>query len=262
MNYETILYSKNNHIAKIVLNRPEALNALNRIMVTEIGIALDDTEKDENIRVVVITGKGKAFCTGADLKFIKRELKSLHDQQKFFRFANKTMMQAIEELEKPVIAAINGYAFAGGFELILVCDFAIAAESAIISDQHINYGLVGPGGSTQRTPRLIGLKKAKELILTGKKLVATEAEQMGLINSAVKDDQLEQVVEELATTLAEKSPVAMKIAKRLINRSIATNDTIGAELEIMAAIVNATSEDYKEGIKAFSEKRKPVFKGR
>ena len=161
MNYETILYYKENKIAKIVLNRPKALNALNRIMVSEIGMALNDSEKDQNIRVVVISGKGKAFCAGVDLKFVKEELKSLHDQQEFFRFANKTVIQAIENLEKPVIAAINGYALAGGFELMLVCDFAIAAESAIIADQHINYGLVGSGGSTKEHPKWLGLKRQK-----------------------------------------------------------------------------------------------------
>jgi enoyl-CoA hydratase/carnithine racemase len=262
MNYNTILYQKKNSIAKIILNRPGALNALNKIMITEIGDALGDAEKDNNVRVVVITGNGKAFCVGADLKFVKEELGSLYNQEKFFRFGNKTVMNAIEGLGKPVIAAVNGFAFAGGLELLLVCDLVIAAENALLADQHINYGLVGPGGSTQRLPRLVGIRKAKEIILTGERLSASEAERIGLVNRVVPAEELERATDDLATKIAEKSPVAVRIAKTLINRALETDPVTGSELEVMSAIVNGTSEDYKEGITAFNEKRKPVFKGR
>lgn len=262
MNYNTILYQKKNSIAKIILNRPRALNALNKIMITEIGDALGDAEKDNNVRVVVITGNGKAFCVGADLKFVKEELNSLYAQQEFFRFGNKTLMNAIENLNKPVIAAVNGFAFAGGLELLLVCDLVIAAENALLADQHINYGLVGPGGSTQRLPRLVGIRKAKEIIFTGERLSANEAERIGLVNRVVPAEELERATDRLATKIAEKSPVALRIAKTLINRALETDPVTGSELEVMSAIVNGTSEDYKEGITAFNEKRKPVFKGR
>lgn len=262
MNYKNIIFEKKHGVAKITLNRPEALNAMNRDMISEIGHALEDAEKDNEVRVVVITGNGRAFCVGVDLKHAKEELGSLSAQQEFFRFANRTLVNNIENLSKPVIAAVNGFALAGGFELMLACDLVIASEDALIGDQHINFGLVGPGGSTQRTPRIVGIRKAKEIILIGEKLSAKEAERIGLVNRAVPADQLERTIDDMAAKLAEKSPVALRIAKALINRSLQVDLSTGSELEVMSAIVNASSEDYQEGIRAFNEKRKPVFKGR
>jgi enoyl-CoA hydratase/carnithine racemase len=262
MNFESIVFEKKDGVARITLNRPEAFNAMNRKMIEEIAHALVDAEKDEAARVVVLTGKGKAFCTGMDLKFVKEELGSLSAQQEFFRSTNKALINAIENLSKPVLAAVNGYALAGGFELMLACDLVIATEDALLGDQHINYGLVGPGGSTQTTPRLIGIRKAKELIFTGDKITGKEAESIGLVNRAVPAEELEGATDEMASKIAEKSPVALKIAKALINRSPEMNRQTSAELEVMSAIVNATSEDYMEGIKAFNEKRKPIFKGK
>ena len=262
MKYEDIIFKKENGVGRIALNRPAALNALNRRMISEIGYALEDTERDNSVRVIVVTGSGRAFCVGADLKFVKEELNSLYDQQEFFRFGNKTLMNRIENLTKPVIAAVNGIALAGGFEIVLACDLVIASEEAFFGDQHINYGLVGPGGSTQRTPRLVGPRKAKEIIFTGEKWSAREAEKIGLVNRVVPAGELEMSVNEIALKIAEKSPVALRIAKSLINRALDADRATASELEVMSAIVNATSEDYREGIKAFNEKRAPVFKGR
>ncbi len=262
MNYESVIYEKKNGIAKIILNRHEKYNAMNRTMVQEMGYALDDAKEDNAIRVVVIAGKGKAFCTGIDLKFMQEEVRSSWEQQELFRFINDTVTDVIARLSKPVIASVNGFALAGGFEIMLACDLVIASQEAIIGDQHINFGLVGPGGSTQRTPRVVGIRKAKEIIFTGKWLSAQEAERIGLVNRVVPLDQLEAATNELATTLAEKSPVALRIAKMLINRAFETDFDTAKELEIMSAVVNATTEDFEEGMRAFSEKRKPVFKGR
>jgi enoyl-CoA hydratase/carnithine racemase len=262
MHYKYIEFERKDKIAWIVLNCPEKLNALNRDMVEEIGQALENADQDSAIRVVIITGKGKAFCAGADLNFAREELSTLWKQEEFFRWANKTMMERIERLSKPVIAAVNGFALGGGFELMLACDLVIAAEDAVIADQHINYGLVGPGGSTQKTTWLIGARKAKEIILTGKRLSGKEAQQIGLVNDSVPLDQLENAVEALAEELAQKSPVALRIAKTLINRAQQVNLSLSSELEVMSAIVNNSSEDYEEGMRAFKEKRKPVFKGR
>lgn len=262
MNYEKIIYSKEKGIAKITLNQPAKSNAIDGDMIQEIGDALENAEKDNAIRVVTITGKGKAFCAGMDLKFVQEKVKTTWEQQELFRYANRVLVDAIENLSKPVIAAINGFALAGGFELMLACDLAIASEDAKIGDQHINFGLVGPGGTTKRTPRLVGIRKAKELLFTGDIISARDAERMGLVNHVVPAAELENATDEMAAKIADKSPVALRLTKTLLNQSLEVDSNRSSELEILSAVVNATSEDYKEGLKAFKEKRKPSFKGR
>jgi enoyl-CoA hydratase/carnithine racemase len=264
MDYACIIVEKDREqgITKILFNRPQASNAMTGDMVTEIGQALLDAEKDTLTRVVIITGNGKAFCAGADLKYFKESVSTLWQQEEWYRWANRTMMNPLAQFSKPVIAAVNGACLGGGYEIMLACDLVVAADDAIIADQHLNFGLVGPGGSTQRTTWLLGARKAKEVILLGKRLTGKEAERIGLVNLSVPRDQLESAVHEMALQLAEKSPVALRIAKALINRALQVDSSMSEQLEIMSAIVNATSEDYTEGVSAFSEKRKPVFKGR
>jgi enoyl-CoA hydratase/carnithine racemase len=249
MEFETILYDKKDHVARITLNRPDALNAINRTMVTELGKVLDDSETDRDVRVVVITGAGRAFCSGADLKFASEELTTSQAEQEFFRFANRVMMRRIETLSKPVIAAVNGYAMAGGFEILTVVDLVIAAEDAMIGDMHIKHGLLAAGGAPYRLPLLIGMRKAKELMFTGKTITGKEAEEIGLVNKAVPASILQSTVDALAAELAEYSPVAMSITKRLINDSVLVDIEARLELILMSFLVGANSEDRNEGIK-------------
>jgi enoyl-CoA hydratase/carnithine racemase len=262
MSYETIIYEKKNAVVKITLNRPEALNALNKVMFREIGQALEDAEKDDTIRVVVITGSGRAFCAGVDLKFALEELKSLRALQDFQRLGNRVILRRIENLSKPVIVAVNGFALAGGFEIMSAADLVIASEDAIIGDQHINVGTIGAGGIPYRLALLVGIRKAKEIILTGKRLSGKEAEKIGLVNLAVPPDKLESTVDEMAAELADKNPVALSISKALINRTALVDVETRLELVMMSQLVSNTLGDYEEVIKAFSEKRKPVFKKR
>jgi enoyl-CoA hydratase len=262
MGYGTIIFEKKGAVAKITLNRPEVMNAMNDAMFREIGEALEDSEQDNNIRVVVITGKGRAFCSGVDLKFSREKLVSQKDKEDFYRLGNRVKMRRIEEMSKPVIAAVNGFALAGGFEIMLTCDLAIAAEDAQIGDQHMNYGLFGAGGSPYRLPLLVGIRKAKELIFTGKWVSGKEAERIGLVNRAVPADQLESAVDEMVAQLVDKSPMAMRISKAYINRTAFIDADSRLELLIMSALVLGASEDSQEGMRAFAEKRKPVYKGR
>ena len=260
--YQTIIYEKNESAAKITLNRPEAMNAITRMMFLEIGQALDDAEQDSSVTVVILAGKGKSFCAGVDMKFASEELVTLQDQQDFFRLGNQMALEKMEGLSKPVIAAVHGYCLAGGFEMMMAADLVIATDDAKIGDQHMNYGLFGGGGCAYRLALLVGMRKAKEIILTGRRLSGKEAEQLGIINRSVTPDELEKAVDELAAELSDKSPVAIRLSKWFINRVSMLDADTRLELAIMYSLIDATSEDKEEGMKAFLEKRKPVFKGR
>ena len=262
MNYETIIFEKKEAVAKITLNRPEALNAMNDVMFREIGEALENAENDDTIRVVVLAGNGRAFCAGVDLKFAREKLDSQKAKEDFYRYGNEKKMRRMETMSKPVIAAVHGFALAGGFELMLAADLAIATDDAKIGDQHMNYGLFGAGGSPYRLPLLVGIRKAKELIFTGKWVSGKEAERLGLVNRAVPADQLQSAVDEMVGDLVDKSPVAMKISKAYINRTAFVDSDSRLELLIMSALAIGASEDSQEGMRAFAEKRKPVWKGR
>ena len=259
-----IVEKKKNGIAKITINRPDALNAVDKDTHLELQEALADIEKDESVRVVVLTGTGRAFSTGGDLKYIMGLLeKAQPELQIEYLLLWQTTCNAIQNLSKPVIAAVNGLAGAGGLELVEACDIAIASEEARLGDQHANYGLVAGGGGTQRLPRLIGIRRAKELLLTGDWLSAKEAEAIGLVNKAVPADKLDEAVNELAAKLAERSPSASKTIKQLVNQGMQTDLATALDLEVLAASLRTVaSEDMAEGVSAFLEKRKPVFKGR
>ena len=260
MDFKYIIYEKSEGIATIMLNRPEALNAFSKDVVSEILTAIEDLRNDDAVRVVVVTGVGeKAFSAGADIKSMigmtalkARELSLMGER----------LCLALENLEKPVIAALNGYALGGGLEVAMSCDLRIASETARMGQTEINIGLIPGWGGTQRLTRLVGMTKAKELVYTGKMVDAKLAEQMGIINMVVPPDKFRETVKQLALDLASKAPVAIKVAKALINKGLDIGLDSALALEREGFSVVASSEDLKEGVAAFTEKRKPAFKGK
>lgn len=256
-----IIFEKKNGVGKIILNRPEVFNAMHPDTVVEIRAALKDIEEDEAIRVAIITGAGRAFSAGADLEYIKTILGNPRKIAAYGQIFNDTNAY-IEGMAKPVIAVINGLCFAGAIELMEACDIAIADEDAPIGDQHAVYGLIPGGGGTQRLPRLIGRRKAKELLLTGDWITCKEAERLGLVNKAVPADKLEEAVDEMTRKLLERSPMASKFIKYAVNRGMEVDLYSGVEIEKGAAAAHCTTEDFAEGILAFDQKRKPSFRGR
>lgn len=258
--FKLILYEKDEAVATITLNRPETLNAFSREVVEEVLQALEDVRNDENVRVVVLTGAGeKAFSAGADIKAMigmnalrARDLSLMGEKLCF----------ALENLEKPVVAALNGYALGGGLEVAMACDLRIASENARMGQTEINIGLIPGWGGTQRLTRLIGRTKAKELVFTGRMIDAKTAEQLGIVNMVVPADKFRETVRQFALDLAAKAPVAIKVAKELINKGadIGLHSALALEREGFGVV--ASTEDLQEGVKAFTEKRKPAFKGK
>jgi enoyl-CoA hydratase len=260
MEFKYIIYEKNEGVATITLNRPEALNAFSKDVVEEILHALEDIKTDEAVRVVVLTGAGeKAFSAGADIKTMVG-MTALKARE--LSFMGEKLCVGLENLEKPVVAAINGYALGGGLEVAMSCDLRIAAENAKMGQTEINIGLIPGWGGTQRLTRLVGMTKAKELVFTGRIIDAKTAEQIGIVNMVVPADKFRETVSQFAKDLASKAPVALKVAKALINkgRDIGLESALALEREGFGVV--GSSEDLKEGVSAFSEKRKPVFKGK
>ncbi|MEM3623561.1 MAG: enoyl-CoA hydratase-related protein, partial [Candidatus Bathyarchaeia archaeon] len=226
MEFKYIIYEKSGGIATITLNRPEALNAFSKEVIEEILQALEDVKADENIRVAILTGAGeKAFSAGADIKAMKG-MNALKARE--LSLMGEKLCNALENLEKPVIAAINGYALGGGLEVAMACDIRIASENARMGQTEINIGLIPGWGGTQRLVRLIGKTKATELIFTGKIVDAKTAEQLGIVNIVVPTEKFREAVQQFASELASKAPVALKVAKALINK--------GSEISLDAAI--------------------------
>jgi len=260
MEFENTLYEKEDEIATITINRPKALNALNKQAVQEISSRLDEAEDDETVKVIVITGAGdKGFCVGLDLKSV-RGISAVDGMNLSLR--GQKLTKKIEELRKPVIAAINGYALGGGLEMAMSCDLRIASENARMGQTELNVGLIPGWGGTQRLPRLVGRAMAKELIFTAKMIDAKTAKQLGLLNEVVPPDELKSAVKKFAAELLTKPPVGLQLAKQLINSSIETDLTKGLVQEAQAFGVLASTEDFDEGVAAFIAKRKPKFKGK
>lgn len=261
MSYETLIYEKEGGMSIVTLNRPDQLNSLNIRLKEEISQLFHEIEKDPDIKVVILTGGMKAFCAGSD---IKERLTFKMTATEFYLFQQKTheCFGRIENLGIPVIAAISGLAVGGGCELALVCDLRIASETSRFGLPEVKIGMIPAGGGTQRLTRLIGITKAKEMLFTGDLIDAQEAYRLGLVNKVVPVDRLLEETKGVARKLSERPPLAIKLAKRAVQIGVQLDLTSALEYEALCASVLSVSEDFDEGLKAFSEKRKPVFKGR
>ncbi|MBM3119557.1 MAG: enoyl-CoA hydratase [Chloroflexi bacterium] len=258
MAYEAIVYDKEDGIAIVTLNRPEKRNAVNVQMRDELIDALADAGRDQQVRVVILTGGTEVFCAGADIKESPAPV-TLWD--KISPKRTYSYYHMIEDMGKPVIAAIAGYCLGGGLELACTCDIRIASENALIGDAHSRIGVIGGGGSTQRITRIVGIAKAKELIFSGDPIDAREAERIGLVNKVVPTESLLSEAKKLANIYKERPPIVLKLVKAAINDGSQMSLAQGLDYEAKCAALVSLTEDYKEGLKAFSEKRKPVFKG-
>ncbi|MBG0764834.1 MAG: short-chain-enoyl-CoA hydratase [Tissierellales bacterium] len=259
MDYKNLIVEKSDKICKISFNRPKALNALNTEVLEELDKLLDEIEKDDETFVVVFTGEGKAFVAGADIGEMKD--KNLIEGKKFAQLGHK-VFRKIELLEKPVIAAVNGYALGGGCELAMSCDIRIAGEKAKFGQPEVGLGITPGFGGTQRLSRLVGSAKAKELIFTADTISAQEAEKIGLVNKVVSQEELISETMNMANKIATKGQVAVRFSKNAINRGIETDIDTALDIEINLFGMCFATEDQKEGMKAFTEKRKAEFKNK
>ena len=258
MAYETIILDIEDHIARITLNRPDALNALNDQLLGELADALTNAQANDKVRCVVLTGSEKAFAAGADIAMMKD--KTFVDVFGGDLFTHET--EAIVRVRKPIIAAVSGYALGGGCELAMMCDFIIASDTAKFGQPEINLGVIAGIGGTQRLTRFVGKSKAMDMNLTGRMMDAEEAERSGLVSRVVPAKKLLQEAKDAASKIAEKSLLASMAAKDAVNRSYETTLAEGLNYERRMFQALFATEDQKEGMAAFREKREANFRDR
>jgi enoyl-CoA hydratase len=258
--YKTLIYEKKENIGFLTINRPEKMNAISQELTAELSQLLDEIENDDELRVLVLTGAGdKAFVAGADIKeLVDRDARlgrrvSRERQEIFSR---------IENLHVPVIGAVNGYALGGGLELALACSIRICSKKAQFGAPEVKLGIIPGDGGTQRLPRLVGLGRAMEMIITGDFIDAQEAHRIGLVNKVFSPEKLMDEAMKLAQKLASRPPLAVRYAKEAVNRSQEGDTASGFALESYLHALSCTTEDKKEGVAAFLEKRKGKFKGK
>jgi len=264
MPYTVLIVEKANHIATITLNRPDKLNAWNDTIGWELHDALIEIDKDKEARVLVITGAGRAFSAGADMDwFLKgKEERTDYEEGLFIsRVLDKIMLQ-LRNMQKPVIASINGPAFGAGMTMALQCDIRIASEDAAIRLPFAHYGLVPENGSTHTLTRLVGIAKACELVFTAKTIGAREAKEIGLVNVVTSASELKKTTDEMAQKIACAPPLGIRMSKRGLYQGLDSSFENQLQFESAALDILFQTEDHREAIIAFKEGRKPVFKGR
>jgi enoyl-CoA hydratase len=256
MNYEMILTEIRNRVGLITLNRPQAMNALNNQLMREVMEALEGFDQDDSVGAMVITGSGKAFAAGADIK----EMADQSMQQMMDR-DHVAVFDRIRTIQKPVIAAVSGWALGAGCEVAMSCDMIVASESARFGQPEITIGVIPGAGGTQRLTRAVGKAIAMEMILNNRTLTAQEAHQFGLVNRVVSADGYLDEALKLADEIASRAPLAVRAAKRMVDQAHEQTLTEGLEAEKQEFYKLFASQDQKEGMQAFIEKRKPVWKG-
>jgi enoyl-CoA hydratase len=257
MNYSNILVTKENGYALIQLNRPDVMNAINIALMKELVEALDEMDKQDDVRCVILTGTEKAFAAGADIKeMADASTVEMLQRDMFARW------DRIRKFKKPIIAAVGGYALGGGCELAMTCDIIIASESAKFGQPEISIGVIPGAGGTQRLTRAVGKYKAMEMVLTGAMITAEEAKQWGLVVKVVPNEVLVDEAKNLAKAIASKPPLAAQLGKEAILKAFDTTIESGLEFERKNFYILFSTEDQKEGMKAFVEKRKPEWKGK
>lgn len=257
MKFNNLIVEKNNSICTVKINRPKYLNALNEETYKEIYECFLQLEKDDSIKVIILTGEGKAFVAGADISYMK-DLDSRKGKE--FGYLGTAAFSAVENINKVVIAAINGYALGGGCELAMACDIRIASNFAKLGQPEVSLGITPGSGGTQRLPRIVGVGKAKELIYTGDIIDAQEALRIGLVNKVVDSEELISETLKLAEKISSNAVMAVRYSKEAIDKGLQSDKETGMSIESNLFALCFSTEDQKEGMSAFLEKRKSNFK--
>lgn len=261
MAYENLLVEREGKIGIITFNRPQVLNALNAATMNDLAAAVEEVANDPTVSVVILTGKGdRAFVAGADIPEFNK-IQSSPEAAEFSMKGHQTLLR-IENMPKVVICAINGFALGGGCEVAMACDIRIAADTAKLGQPEVALGIIPGYGGTQRLARLVGKGMAKMLVLSGERISAQEALRIGLVDMVVPAAELMTAARSLANKIASRAPLAIQLAKRAINATSETTLAEGLRLEAALFGVGFMSEDRKEGVAAFIEKREPVWKGK
>lgn len=262
MESQDLIYKKEGPVATLTLNRPDKLNAFTGSMVFGLVGAIEDTREDNDIRVIVITGAGRGFCSGLDLAAqAGGQGFSLGGTEMRMRIGGPSLSTLMLSLDKPTIASINGPAIGWGFELAQLCDIRIASDKAVMGDMHVKRGLVPDNGGHWLLPRLIGWAKACEIMFLGERIDASEAERIGLVNKVVPHEELERTTSEWATKIASNAPLAVQMAKRQMRLGLSSDYESNLGFSVLAQGRLFQTEDFREGVRSFTEKRDPVFKG-